>query len=253
MTRAPRTDVEALARALQQRAAVLAAAAQETVELGFGSARRTPDLPLEPELNTLCVARPDEVTADGLLAAAGRLGSRQVELADAGAAARLLPDLEAAGAEVHRLAVMVHAGAIPAPAEDVERCDPGELAPLRAEWLQADPYVGQRPELVRQILEADRRIARRTPTRGLCVRRHGRPLAMGLVIGDGPAGMVEDVYVTPAARGRGLGTAIVGAALSALAGAELAFLVCDADGRARALYERLGFRPVGVLTRFSAP
>jgi len=51
---------------------------------------------------------------------------------------------------------------------------------------------------------------------------------------------IEDAYVTPAARGRGLGTALLLHATERAGGRRL-WIVADADGDARRLYERLGF------------
>ena len=71
----------------------------------------------------------------------------------------------------------------------------------------------------------------------------------------GRDGVLEDVYTTPAARGRGLGAATIAAELWASRGAghESVFVLCDPDGRARALYERLGFAPLTVIHRFHPP
>jgi GNAT superfamily N-acetyltransferase len=65
--------------------------------------------------------------------------------------------------------------------------------------------------------------------------------------------MLEDVYTTPEARGRGLATAVIAAVLHAARAErhEAVFVPTDADGRARALYERLGFRPLAIVHRFT--
>ena len=61
-------------------------------------------------------------------------------------------------------------------------------------------------------------------------------------------GMLEDVYTTPEARGRGLAAAAIAAVLHAARAErhELVFVPTDADGRARSLYERLGFEPLAI-------
>jgi ribosomal protein S18 acetylase RimI-like enzyme len=54
---------------------------------------------------------------------------------------------------------------------------------------------------------------------------------------------VDQLYVSPKARGQGIGAALLAAALRA-AGSDVAWVVADDEGRARALYERLGFETV---------
>jgi GNAT superfamily N-acetyltransferase len=63
--------------------------------------------------------------------------------------------------------------------------------------------------------------------------------------------MLEDVYTTPEARGRGLATAVIAAVLHAARAErhELVFVPTDAEGPARALYERLGFEPLAIVRR----
>ena len=54
--------------------------------------------------------------------------------------------------------------------------------------------------------------------------------------------------VAPEARGRGVGERLLRAAEERVPGArDILFCVSDFNRRARALYERLGFRQVGVL------
>ena len=83
----------------------------------------------------------------------------------------------------------------------------------------------------------------------------GRPVSYALLLDGGRDGMLEDVYTTPDARGRGLSTAAISAVLHAARAErhEAVFVPTDADGRAPALYERLGFAPVTVQRIFSRP
>ena len=60
---------------------------------------------------------------------------------------------------------------------------------------------------------------------------------------DGDQAEIEDAYVTAAARGSGLGTTLLRGAM-AHAGDRDLWIVADADGRPRELYERLGFEAV---------
>ena len=63
---------------------------------------------------------------------------------------------------------------------------------------------------------------------------------------------IDQVGVVPAARGAGLGAALVGEALSRMraGGAEVAWLNVNVDNPAARLYRRLGFRVVGRRARF---
>jgi mycothiol synthase len=67
-------------------------------------------------------------------------------------------------------------------------------------------------------------------------------------------GWIDQVGVVPAARGRGLGAALVLAALSRMraAGETEAWLNVNVDNPARRLYERLGFHRRGRRARFAA-
>ena len=72
-----------------------------------------------------------------------------------------------------------------------------------------------------------------------------------LAVGAG-AVEIDSLYVTPASRGQGIGARLVETALAA-GGHDVAWIVADDDGRARAFYERLGFetvwRPHGFVRR----
>jgi ribosomal protein S18 acetylase RimI-like enzyme len=54
---------------------------------------------------------------------------------------------------------------------------------------------------------------------------------------------IDQLYVTPSARGSGIGGRLVEAALAA-GGRSTAWVIADDEGLARSLYERLGFETV---------
>ena len=147
-------------------------------------------------------------------------------------------------------------GALKPPAADAlaEEVPYGHVRGLRDEWLRSEPWAEGEQDL-RDAHEADRRLFSATPTRAFAVFEHGRPLAYALLLDDGRDGMLEDVYTTPEARGRGLAVAVIAAVLHAARAErhELVFVPTDADGRSRPLYERLGFEPLAVVHRLINP
>ena len=85
--------------------------------------------------------------------------------------------------------------------------------------------------------------------RAFATFERGRPLAYALLLDASPDGMLEDVFTTPAARGRGLASAVCAAVLHAARAErhELVFVPTDAVKGAGPLYESLGFEPVTTL------
>jgi ribosomal protein S18 acetylase RimI-like enzyme len=59
-------------------------------------------------------------------------------------------------------------------------------------------------------------------------------------------GYLASLYVAPAAGGRGVGRALLQHALDAMPGRAVTLWVFEANGRARDLYARAGFRPDGA-------
>ena len=129
---------------------------------------------------------------------------------------------------------------------DVEEVPLAATRALRIEWLtEYDDDV-----------ETQTRFAAQRRSRSLA-RRGMRAF---VVPGEGFARLAEGedaveidaLYVTPAARGQGVGAQLVETALAA-GGRDVAWIVADDEGRARALYERLGFetvwRPHGFVRR----
>ena len=76
----------------------------------------------------------------------------------------------------------------------------------------------------------------------LAVRERGSPVAFAQLIRDGGTAEIEQVYVHPEHRGRGLGTAMTTAAIEAAGDADDLWIVADDEGRPKELYTRLGFR-----------
>jgi GNAT superfamily N-acetyltransferase len=141
-------------------------------------------------------------------------------------------------------------GALEPPAADAlaEEVPYGHVRGLRDEWIRSAPWA-KGEEQVRDAREADRRLFAGTPTRAFATFEQGRPLAYALLLDGGRDGMLEDVYTTPEARGRGLATAVCAAVLHAARAErhEIVFVPTDALGGAGPLYERLGFERLTVL------
>ena len=66
---------------------------------------------------------------------------------------------------------------------------------------------------------------------------------------DGSA-EIEQVFVAPQCRGRGLGTALTCAAIKAVGDVEDLWICADDERRAKQLYARLGFRPAWMAMEF---
>ena len=124
----------------------------------------------------------------------------------------------------------------------------GHVRGLRDEWIRSEPWAKGEEE-VRAAHEADRRMFAGTATRAFATFERGRPLAYALLLDGGTDGMLEDVFTTAGARGRGLARAVCAAVLHAARAErhELVFVATDAVGGAGPLYEKLGFERVTVL------
>jgi GNAT superfamily N-acetyltransferase len=191
-----------------------------------------------------------EAVADALQAG---LAHRRVAMQDEEAGRRVAPELAARGWTVEALLLLGRDGALdpvegPVRAEEVPY---GHVRGLRDEWLRSLDFATS-DEVVAEAHEADRRIFSATPTRAFAVFEQGRPVSYALLLDGGRDGMLEDVYTTPDARGRGLSTSVIASVLHAARAErhEWVFVPTDADSRARALYERLDFRPAVIQYRF---
>lgn len=255
MSRRPHADAALAARAAAFDAGVFERAAEELRRHDGATLIAHPTLPAVPHLNTVLL--PGDADADRVEAVADALQAgvphRRVVLLDEDAGRRVAPELAARGWTVEPLLILGRDGAQepvegPVRAEEVPY---GHVRGLRDEWLRSEPWASS-DEQVAEAHEADRRLFSATPTRAFAAFEQGRPVSYALLLDGGRDGMLEDVYTTPEARGRGLSTSVIASVLHAARGArhEWVFVPTDAGGRARALYERLGFRPLLVQQRF---
>lgn len=171
------------------------------------------------------------------------LAHRKAEIEDEATGAQLAAGLGRLGWHVDRLVDMRHTGAGPAVTAPAFGELPTErVADLRTEWYLEEAImpdaVGIRDFLVEEDA-ARARLPRRLTTLG------EPDTAFVTVRIEAGAGEIEDAYVTPSARGKGLGTALLHAAIGRAEqdGVRDLWIVADADGRPRELYARLGFAP----------
>jgi GNAT superfamily N-acetyltransferase len=220
------------------------AGADRVVELPYARARFRDDLPRHLDLNAVCVtgAAPGDLLERLDEVQAGR-PVRHAELPGDVPAPR--------GWQQDRLVHLRFAAPAPVPSPDVVEVGRAALTGLRREWL-----VGEIPHVADVLLAGDEVLFAATPARGFAVLDDdGTPVAMTLLVGggDGDVAMVEDVYTTSAHRGHGHAAALVATAVAAAlaGGADLVHVPTAADGRARVLYERLGFEAVATTTRLT--
>lgn len=242
------TTAGLLARIVVFQEGIARRSAQRLVPVPGGFAVLDDRYPSSYEHNQLYVTGP--VAASVLIAAADRLlrerRHRYVTVLDPDVAARLSPDLRAAGYREEGTVVMPLTGT-PGP----DGTAPGGAAdrvPLEA-IREADGrawderYPGLPPDVVSQLFE------RRFTTAAACdltthvVRAEGDVVAWCNLYRVGREAQVENVNTLPAWRRRGFARAVVLDAIAAAheAGCELVFLLADRDDWPRDFYERLGF------------
>jgi GNAT superfamily N-acetyltransferase len=245
-----------LARAQAARVTPFERAAGRIVPLDWGSAIFHDEFPRWADLNTIRVeVGSDDLTAARLHGVAerlqGDLDQRRIEVFDPETAERVAPGMAELGYDAGRSVLMGWDGGEPPPAREVEEVPYRMVEHLRAEWLRGDPWA---PDL-EQALAADRHMYATTPTRAFAVVDQGLAQAYGLLVELGDVALVEDVYTSPDARGRGLGAAIIHRLVweSSAGGHADTVLATPAAGPARPLYERLGFTRLGSVHRFLRP
>jgi GNAT superfamily N-acetyltransferase len=249
------TESEAVAaraaRALAFDAGVMKRAVEAVVELDGATLLRTPSLPLVPYLNSL---RPTAaLDAAAVEALAVEHDVEWVVVDDPALATRLADELGARGWRLERTALLGREGTEPPPAAETlaEEVPYGHVLGLRDEWIRSSGWATSEA-LIAQSHEGDRRLLAGTRTRAFATFEQGRPLAYALLIDGGRDAMLEDVYTTPAARGRGLATGVIAAVLHAARAErhETVFVPTESGGRPQELYERLGFVPLTIHHRF---
>lgn len=220
--------------------------ATTTQRLAYGTGRFSPDIPRVWSLNGVEVTRPVAVVE--LLADVERrftahgLAHRRVCTTVPEVAWVLTPAMHDLGWEAERLVYMVHDGRTPPPVSPVG-VGPVDLrawAPHRRAVVAEQPWGDTATQ--EAMAARDRRLVERIDI-ALVMSEDG---AAGChVYRHGAVAQIEEVNVLAEARGRGLGQAVMAAAMRACRGAALTFLIADADDWPQRWYARLGFEPVG--------
>jgi GNAT superfamily N-acetyltransferase len=244
-------DWAARARAWQRAGREMACDELEPWEFGtIARARRYPDI---YDLNVVIVERPTRLSVVELVAVADReladSAHRKLDVEDLDEGRRLRGELETLGWRAMVLVWLIFMG--PAPAEPdvaVQQVDYDALEHLRREW-HAEDFPGDDPTAFHSQL---RELALARGDRLLAVCEQGVPVAYAELSDRGHGCEVEEVFVSRAHRGRGLGTAVTTAAIrEGLQTRPGDLWICaDEEDRAWPLYERLGFRRVWRMMMF---
>ena len=217
----------------------------------FGTAVRAEEVPLRQDSNHLLVDRTD-AGATELAGELERLRLRAIFVRDEETGERLAAGFGALGWKTHRHVVMALHRA-PGRAADptlVKKVDEATLRPLRRSITLGYPWGS--PELAEQLLVWKVLMSKSVDVRFFAVLVDGEAVAYAdLYLGDGVA-QIEDVLTVEEHRNRGYASAVVVRAIEQAqrAGAELIFLVADAEDWPKLLYKRLGFDPIGSYRKF---
>jgi GNAT superfamily N-acetyltransferase len=190
-----------------------------------------------------------ELDASALAAAVddlqGGLRHRKLEVEDEALGAGLRPEFAAAGWGTERLALMHRSGPPPAPPAGPVEAPYAATRDLRVEWYTGDDVAGAEDK--RRFAAVQEPIAARRGLRAFVIG--DPPVAYATLARAGAAVEIDQLYVSPSHRGRGLGSTLVAAGLAA-GGTSAAWIEADDEDRPRALYERLGFVTAWVLHAF---
>lgn len=219
----------------------------------FGTAVFTPELPLRHDSNYLLVENlPDGISPTELVEEAERVqGAAGLEhrlflFRDAALGERFAPELVSLGwrRDHHVLMAQRRQPERVVDTRIVSEVTEAALRDARERQIRSFPWGT--PEVARQLLDAKRRIP--VDARFFAVIADGAVASYGDLYIDGDIAQVEDVATVPEQRGRGYASAVVlRAAEEARAdGAELVFLVADAEDWPKELYRRLGFDEIGA-------
>ena len=220
----------------------------------FGTVLYNDDFPRRYDSNFLRVERPvGTATPRELAAEADRLlaglAHREIVVPEAGEGARLSAGFHRMGYEVDRLVTMVlrqPPGTPPLAVREVRAAD------VREAIVTTNRELGVSSEDAEMLADFRSVAEEAAGTRFFAVELEGSIVAYCELYERDAAAQIEDVNTLTAYRGRGAGTSVVLAAAAAAVdrGANLIWLVADADDWPQHLYGRLGFTPIGHSWQF---
>jgi ribosomal protein S18 acetylase RimI-like enzyme len=183
-----------------------------------------------------------EAHADDLQAG---LAHRKVVIPDEAAGARVARELRPRGWRAYTLLVMVYEG--PRELEPPRGAREVSTHVVRSAREEALGEGTRDPEARRQIAEFTDRLGEGTPARIFAARAGAVMGSFCALYQSGGVGQIDEVTTVERYRRRGLGDAVVRAALAASVrdGDSLTFLVADESDWPREWYGRIGFRAVG--------
>jgi GNAT superfamily N-acetyltransferase len=246
---------EARDRAIAFLSSIDAGCAEEIVACPGGHAVTDTRHPALWSANHLHVNADEPPDAAGLHAVAvshfARLGFELITVRHERVARALTTPLAALGYRpVHELLMLLGERPValdaPAPILEVKPAD------LEASRIAAQLEAGRGAHVGRQLGSRDRLIARIAAQRCFAVVLSGEVVARCQIYSRSRVAQIENVYTTPAHRGRGLARALLTHAAFAAraAGAEIVFLVTAAEDWPQAFYRRAGFLDAALLPRF---
>jgi len=211
----------------------------------YGTVVRATRYPTYWNFNVVRVEEDPKLSVEALAAFADEalagLAHRSVDLEGTEWAEPLRVGFEALGWQTGREVRMRHAAPAPSgPAIEIERVPYEAVNDLRVAWHGEDFP----DDPIRDHLVEAREVALLLGAEVLAVREAGTPVAFAQLASDGRSAEIELVYVSPGHRGKGLGTALTRAAISAAGNVRDLWITADDEGRPKELYSRLGFRPV---------
>lgn len=179
------------------------------------------------------------VVADDALAG---LAHRLIAFHRGAAAEPLRAEFERDGWRAMKLLWLRHEGPPPPPdpRATVEHVPYDAVHHLRVAWHEEDfPGID-----ASEYFAASREVSMTRRARVLAAHSDGMPVGFAQVEQLADAAEVTHVYVLPAHRGKGLGTALTTAAIAAASDVADLWICADDEYHAKDLYQRLGFQPV---------
>jgi GNAT superfamily N-acetyltransferase len=239
------------ARARAWRDAMHAAVCDVIEPWEHGTIVRATRYPSYYDFNLVRVEDAEPIAACAVVVVADRalagLGHRRVNFDFLANAGPLRVELEAAGWTTMRLLWLRHDGPRPPqPLRDVSEVPYDAVGHLRIAWHHEHSPGSDPTNYHRHAREV-------ALSRGavlLAVEVEGSPVGYSQLERDGDGAEVTQVYVLPEHRGRGLGTALSCAAMTAAEGARDLWICADEKDRPKHLYARLGFHPAWTTMEF---